>query len=87
VLAAVVSALGLAELRFDDPAVKTADAWALAQEAHRLMRSQGKTWRTADVYADCVLWPLGMQPDVARERWLDRHRALKNRWREMTSRE
>jgi len=76
VFAAVVEALGLDGLPFDDLVVKDADAWALAQEAYWLMPSRGETWWTADLYTGCLFWPLCMRPELARSAWLRRHRSL-----------
>jgi uncharacterized protein len=78
VFAAVVEALGLAELPFEHPAVKEADAWALAHEARELMPSRGESWWTAGLATGRLSELLGVTPELARLRWLDRHRALTN---------
>jgi hypothetical protein len=76
VFAAIVEALGLQELPFDHPAVKDADVWALAHEARELMPSRGESWRTAGRATGRLAEPLGLTPEIARSRWLDRHRVL-----------
>lgn len=80
VFAAVVRALGLGALPFDDPRVKEADDWALAMEAHHLLPSQGRGWFCEGLY-DPAIWtphsePWALHPVDAEYDWLDAHRQL-----------
>ena len=77
---AVVSALGLHLVPFDDPAVKAADDWALAAEAWHLLPSRGRSWFCDGLY-DPVgrypsLWQLGMSAEDAERMWMREHRCL-----------
>lgn len=74
---AIGMALHLPMLNYaESHAVKAADHWALAAEAHHLMRSQGANWWCADLYtpdAPPSLTPTGVGPKQAKAEWLARH--------------
>jgi hypothetical protein len=89
--AAIVQALGLTETqsRFHDPAVKSADNWALFVEARHLLPSQGRHWFNGDQGASTWgledqprriitpnYWHGGLDPEVAEALFLGRHRQL-----------
>lgn len=83
VMAAIVTGLALEDVPFEDPRVKHADDWALAAEAHQLLRSQGSTWHTAGLFqphdryrVTRLFGALGLSPRVAERAWLARHRVL-----------
>lgn len=75
VLAAILEALGTPSLPVHDALVKSADQWALAQEAGELMPSTGKHWYLGHDW-DGEDRNLGMQPERVRTKWLRRHRYL-----------
>ncbi len=82
-MAAIVTGLALEDVPFADPRVKHADDWALAAEAHQLLRSQGSTWHTAGLFqphdryrVTRLFGTLGLSPRDAKREWLARHRVL-----------
>lgn len=76
--AAVVAALGISGLPFDDPAVKEADDWAMMQEAYVLMPSRGANWYAADRYPPeaSLPWVLGLDHAAAKAAWVLAHDGL-----------
>lgn len=76
----VVAGLGLADLPFDDPAVKEADDWALSAEAYHLLPSRGAGWFSEGLYdreePNSWLWRLGWDSSRAKVNWLRLHYEL-----------
>ena len=70
VMAAVIEALDLTGLPFDDPLVKEADDWALACEAYHLMPSKGRGWFCDGLYVPEGDRYLGLTAVVAERHWL-----------------
>lgn len=80
--AAIVEALELEAVSFDDPAVKDADTWALAAEAHQLLPSRGIGWFCEGLYdpddlaSNPFIWTFGVGSVGAKVLWLLHHRTL-----------
>lgn len=78
-MAAIIPGLGFAsnELDLTDPAIKSADLWALAGEARYLTKSRGEGWLEIGEYdARPDLSSLGLSSERAKALWLERHHEL-----------
>jgi hypothetical protein len=76
--AAIRQALDLPAPPYADRAIKDADMWALALEAHILLPSRGRGWICDGLYKHHPgpALAIGLDPHSARTRWLRRHDEL-----------